>query len=164
LLNRQASYAGHLNHSELADLIRGARAFLFTPLWEEPYGLVLAEALACGTPVASFGRGAVAEIVDETCGIIVPPDDVAALARAAHDVQFLSRSDCRKRAEAIADAGSMVKKYEDLYRHLILRHKPKRDRLDVRSFPAISTPRALLDYYVAHLPTIGSEIPRGLRS
>jgi len=162
LLNDEVIYAGHLNHFELADLMRGARAFLFTPLWEEPYGLVLAEALACGTPVASFCRGAVAEILDESCGIIVPPNDIAALAQAAHDVQCLSRSDCRKRAEAIADAGTMVAQYEDLYRHLIQRHRSKQDRIVVRHFPEPSTPRALLDYYAAQLPTMGSEIPRGL--
>jgi len=163
LLNDQVIYAGHLNHVELAGLIRRARAFLFTPLWEEPYGLVLAEALACGTPVASFGRGAVDELLDDTCGIIVPPNDVPALAKAAHDVQFLSRSDCRKRAEAIADSGSMVAKYEDLYRQLILRNRSQRERIAVRRFPKPRTPRALLDYYVAHVPKIGSEIPRGLR-
>jgi len=162
LLNGQASHAGHLSHVELADLIQGARALLFTPRWEEPYGLVLAEALACGTPIASFGRGAVAEILDKSCGIIVPPDDVAALARAALDVQRLSRADCRKRAEAIADAGSMVDQYEDLYRNLILRNTPKRDRIGFRSFPETSSPRALLAYYAAHIPALGSEIPRGL--
>jgi glycosyltransferase involved in cell wall biosynthesis len=163
LLNDRVIYAGHLNHFELADLIGGARALFFTPLWEEPYGLVLAEALACGTPVASFRRGAVAEILDETCGIIVPPNDVAALAQAAHDVQLLSRSDCRKRAEAIADAESMVAEYENFYRQLILRNRSQRERITVRHFPKPLTPRALLDYYVAHVPKIGSEIPRGLR-
>jgi glycosyltransferase involved in cell wall biosynthesis len=165
LLSEQTSYVGHLNHFELADLIGGARAILFTPLWEEPYGLVLAEALACGTPVASFGRGAVAEILDETCGIIVPPDNVAALAQAAHDVQRLSRSDCRQRAEAIADSGSMINQYEDLYRQLILRDSPRPDsrRSPFHGFPDTSNSRALLDHYIAQVPAMGSEIPASLR-
>jgi glycosyltransferase involved in cell wall biosynthesis len=164
-LSDQACYVGHLNHIDLADLVRGSRAFLFSPLWEEPYGLVLAEALACGTPVATFARGAVAEIVDETCGIIVPPDDVAALAQAAHDVQVLSRSDCRARAEAIADSRSMIEQYESLYRRLIMRSKLERSAVVpfCHGFPETSNARALLDHFTGHLPSIRSEVPVSLR-
>ncbi|MET0314445.1 MAG: glycosyltransferase, partial [Hansschlegelia sp.] len=82
-LSADAVHLGHLSHGELARLIGGARALLFTPCWEEPYGLVAAESLACGTPVAAFARGAIAEVVDETCGVLAAPDDAAALASAA---------------------------------------------------------------------------------
>jgi len=163
-LDQQTIYAGHLDHAALADLIGGARAFLFTPVWEEPYGLVLAEALACGTPVASFARGAVAEILDQTCGIIVPPNDVVALAQAAHDVQNVSRLDCRARAEAVADCQTMIAQYEALYRRLILKNRPERPAVAPRyhGFPEPSDPRALLDHYRARLPAIGAAIPPGL--
>jgi glycosyltransferase involved in cell wall biosynthesis len=164
-LNEQADYVGHLSQSDLAALIRGARAFLFTPLWDEPYGLVLAEALACGTPVASFARGAVTEILDETCGITVPPDDITALVQAAHKVQALHRADCRKRAEAIADSGRMIEQYEALYRRLVLARRPLPYRPSAmqRGFPEVASPRALLSHYDSSLPVIASEIPLGLR-
>ena len=56
---------------------------LVTPVWDEPYGLVVAEALACGTPVVAFARGGVPEILsDPAAGRLVPADDVAAMAGA----------------------------------------------------------------------------------
>jgi glycosyltransferase involved in cell wall biosynthesis len=114
-----AIYLGHLAHGELASVVGGARALLFTPCWEEPYGLVAAEALACGTPVAAFARGAVAEVLDETCGVLARPDDPAALARAAIEAQKLSRRDCRIRAEHHCDADLMIAVYERLYAQMI---------------------------------------------
>ena len=57
-------YAGHLCHDKLIALIANAQVCLCTPNWEEPYGLVVAEALACGTPVAAFARGALPSLLD----------------------------------------------------------------------------------------------------
>ena len=54
---RRRRYLGHLAHDELADVVGRAAAALVTPRWDEPYGLVAAEALACGTPVCGFARG-----------------------------------------------------------------------------------------------------------
>lgn len=118
-LDENAVYLGHLGHTELANVIGGARALLFTPCWEEPYGLVAAEALACGTPVAAFARGAVAEVLDETCGVLATPDDPAALARAAVEAQRLDRRACRIRAEHHCDADLMVSVYERLYGRMV---------------------------------------------
>lgn len=118
-LTDRIRHVGHLDHLELASVIGGARAFLSTPCWEEPYGLVVAEALACGVPVAAFARGAIPEIVDSTCGVLAAPDDVASLAHAALKAQSLSRADCRRRAESHCDAGVMIDGYEDLYAELI---------------------------------------------
>ena len=56
--------SGHLDTAALAALVGSARACLVTPAWEEPYGLVVAEALACGTPVVGFARGALPELID----------------------------------------------------------------------------------------------------
>jgi glycosyltransferase involved in cell wall biosynthesis len=164
-LDQHARYAGHLSHSELANLIGGASALLFSPLWDEPYGLVLAEALACGTPIASFARGAVAEILDASCGIMVPPGDVGALAQAARDVQHLRRSDCRRRAEDIADFGVMISQYEGMYHRLIQSAKPTQVKRKAVpwNFPEIPNARGLLDYYMAHRPAMLSEVPIGLR-
>ncbi|RXF67941.1 glycosyltransferase family 4 protein [Hansschlegelia zhihuaiae] len=119
LLGDGASHLGHLAHSELAAVVGGARALLFTPRWEEPYGLVAAEALACGTPVAAFARGAIAEVVDETCGVLAAPDDAADLAEAARKALSLDRRACRLRAEHHCDAKLMVSVYERLYGRIL---------------------------------------------
>jgi glycosyltransferase involved in cell wall biosynthesis len=120
-LGEDAVHVGHLSHDRLARLIGGARAVLFTPCWEEPYGLVAAEALACGTPVAAFARGAIAEVVDESCGVLARPDDADSLAAAAVRAQSLDRKDCRIRAERHCDVRVMVEIYESLYERVTAR-------------------------------------------
>jgi glycosyltransferase involved in cell wall biosynthesis len=114
-LGEDVVHVGHLNHAELASLVGGARAALCTPRWEEPYGLVVAEALACGTPVAAFRRGGVSAILDPTCGVLADADDTLALARAVGYAIKLERSACRKRAVSACDAERMVDAYEALY-------------------------------------------------
>ena len=116
------TYVGHLAHRELAQLIGGARAAICTPCWEEPYGLVVAEALATGTPVAAFRRGGIPGILDETCGVLAEPDDAESLAQAIRGALLLDRAACRRRAERHCDARRMVDAYERLYRELIDRH------------------------------------------
>jgi glycosyltransferase involved in cell wall biosynthesis len=112
-------YAGHLNHQELSGLIGGARAFLCTPCWEEPYGLVVAEALACGVPVAAFARGAIPTILTAASGALAKPDDARSLADAAKVALTLNRLDCRRRAETFCDAEVMVDGYEAIYRRAL---------------------------------------------
>ncbi len=118
-LGTDAVHVGHLAHRELARLVGGARAFLCTPMWDEPYGLVVAEALASGVPVAAFARGAIPEILDESCGVLAPPNDVAALAQAVLAALMLDRRACRIRAEQMCDADRMVDGYETLYQRQI---------------------------------------------
>jgi glycosyltransferase involved in cell wall biosynthesis len=122
-LTAKIRHLGHLPHSELARVIGGARAFLCTPCWEEPYGLVIAEALACGVPVAAFARGAIPEILNETCGALAIPDDAASLASAALAAQALDRHACRAHAEATCNADRMIDQYESLYVDLIEQHR-----------------------------------------
>ena len=111
-------HVGHLSHRELSRLVGGAIAALCTPRWEEPYGLVVAEALACGTPVAAFRRGGVPALLNEDCGVLADPDDVASLASAALAASVLDRGACRAHAERYCDAQRMVDEYEGLYRQL----------------------------------------------
>lgn len=118
-LGPDAVHVGHLSHGKLAELVGGARAFLCTPLWDEPYGLVVAEALACGIPVAAFSRGAIPEILDASCGVLATPDNIDSLADAAHQALSLDRRACRKRAERVCDADRMIDAYERLYRRLV---------------------------------------------
>lgn len=114
-LGPNAIHIGHLSHGDLAHFVGGARAFLCTPMWDEPYGLVVAEALACGVPVAAFARGAIPEILDARCGVLAAPDDVASLAQAGLAALTLDRRDCRAHAEHTCDADRMVDNYEALY-------------------------------------------------
>ncbi|MDN3565975.1 glycosyltransferase [Paeniroseomonas aquatica] len=124
-------YVGHLGHPELVQEVARASVSLVTPCWEEAYGLVVAEALACGTPVAGFARGALPDLLDARTGRLVPADDVEALARAIPAAAALSRSACRSRAEAQCDAAVMVDRYERLYHDEIARFHGGRTRAAV---------------------------------
>ena len=113
---------GHLDHAALAARLGRAQVALVTPCWEEPFGLVVAEALACGTPVAAFARGALPGILDATCGRLAPAGDTEGLARAMRAAAGLDRRACRARAEALFDAREMTDRYEALYAgHLVRR-------------------------------------------
>ena len=112
---------GHLSQAALAVAIGRATAVLVTPRWEEPFGLVVAEAIACGTPVAGFRRGALADILGEEAGRLAIPDDVDDLARALREATGLRRAACRARAEATLDAGTMIEAYEEAYRKAMRR-------------------------------------------
>jgi glycosyltransferase involved in cell wall biosynthesis len=87
--------------------------------WDEPFGMVAAEAQACGTPVVAFRRGALDEvIVDGTTGLMVAPDDLAAAAKAVARASELSRSDCREHAERHLDLELSLDAHEQLYRRV----------------------------------------------
>ena len=107
-------YRGHLSSRELASEVARARAVLVTPTWDEPFGLVAAEALACGVPVLAFDRGAMREVIEQ-CGIIVPANDSAALAQAMERVGNIARAQCRQRACDHLSIAAMVRGYEALY-------------------------------------------------
>lgn len=117
-LGPDATWEGHLDVDGLAALVGSARACLVTPAWEEPYGLVVSEALACGTPVVGFARGALPELVDEECGVLVPADDVVALADGIHRAADVDRSACRARVERDGSLTTMTDRYEELYEGL----------------------------------------------
>ncbi len=117
-LGDDVRYLGHLDHAALAGLVGRSAACLVTPRWDEPYGLVIAEALSCGTPVAGFARGALAEVLDDSCGVLAPPDDVTGLARAAAAAVRLGRPAARRRAESTCSVQAMLDGYEDVYRDL----------------------------------------------
>jgi glycosyltransferase involved in cell wall biosynthesis len=118
-LGPDARYLGHLTTSELVPLVGGSAVAVVTPVWEEPYGLVVAEALAVGTPVAAFDRGGIQEVVDEQTGVLALPGDVAALARAISTAASLSRRACRHRAVTHCSMATMARRYLALYRQVL---------------------------------------------
>ncbi|HWO64259.1 MAG TPA: glycosyltransferase family 4 protein [Umezawaea sp.] len=118
LLGGDVVYEGHLTHDELVRLVGSATVAVVSPRWEEPYGLVVAEALACGTPVAGFARGALPEVLDEHSGVLATPDDVAGLATAITRAASLDRDAARHRAETTCSVDRMVDGYVRMYREL----------------------------------------------
>lgn len=106
LLGDGIDYVGALRHAELCDLVGAASVALVTPVWSEPFGLVMAETLMTGTPVAAFDSGGTSEVLAGLPGTaIVPAADIHALAHAATalaDHSVSSRSRQRVREAAVA--------------------------------------------------------------
>lgn len=93
-------WLGFLPTDELQQVIGESRALLMTPKWEEAFGIVAIEALACGTPVLAYRRGGPANIIrDGETGFLVPPDRPDLLAGAIDRIDSLSRAICRTDAE-----------------------------------------------------------------
>ena len=106
--------------SSLWKAMARAAVVLCPARWEEPFGMVAAEAQACGTPVVAFKRGALGEvIVDGLTGFLVAPDDVRAAADAVRLTAGLSRSDCRDHAEHNLDLEGSLEAHEQLYRRVV---------------------------------------------
>lgn len=118
LLGGNVRYLGHLTHGELAVRLARASVCLVTPRWDEPYGLVAAEALACGTPVCGFSRGALPELLDSHCSVLVEPDDIEALSAGLAEAARLPRAAARAHAAANCSQDRMIGQYEDLYREV----------------------------------------------
>ncbi len=116
--SQQVRYLGHLPQSEIKQALAKAKVFINTSVWEEPYGLVYAEALASGTPVATFDSGAAKEILTDRCGVIAEERTVKALAKAVAAAAKLSPVDCRARAVSFCHIDTMIDAYEQLYRQL----------------------------------------------
>ncbi len=107
----------HLPNKEVLELVSHARAFLFPLQWEEPFGLAVAEALAGGTPVVTYPKGAMPEIVlDGETGFLVETEDEAV--RALAKVGTIQRERCRRWIGERFTMDRMVTCYEQLYREI----------------------------------------------
>jgi glycosyltransferase involved in cell wall biosynthesis len=118
-LGPTAVHVGHLDHRALGRLLGRASVALVTPAWDEPYGLVAAEAMACGTPVAAYARGALPEVVVEGTGALAPPGDVAGLAQALRTAARCDRQMVRQHAEEHCSLTRMVDDYERVYARVV---------------------------------------------
>ncbi len=111
-------YLGPLDRSALGTVYRDAAALLMPLRWPEPFGLVVAEALASGTPVIGWRRGSLPELIrDGVTGAIV--DDVAAAAAAIGRLDKLDREECRRDAVARLSIEAMTRGYVKVYRKLL---------------------------------------------
>jgi glycosyltransferase involved in cell wall biosynthesis len=98
------------------EVMARAAVVLCPARWEEPFGMVAAEAQACGTPVVAFRRGALEEVIlDAVTGFLVAPNDVGAAAEAVTTAAELSRSRCRDHAESQLDLELSLDAHEQTY-------------------------------------------------
>ncbi len=110
-------YVGEINEREKADFLGNARALLFPIDWPEPFGLVMIEAMACGTPVVAFRCGSVPEVIDHgVSGMIV--DTVEEAVTALSHLDRLDRRRVRETFERRFSVERMAADYLDLYRSL----------------------------------------------
>ena len=107
-------YLGEVSHGEKVELLQDARATLFPIEWEEPFGLVMVESMACGTPVIATRHGAVPEVIEHgVSGIIV--DNYREMAQALEQADELDPNECRRYVEERFAPERMVRDYEQAY-------------------------------------------------
>jgi glycosyltransferase involved in cell wall biosynthesis len=110
-------YKDFIPQEKVFEIIRNSKVFIFPLQWEEPFGLVLIEALACGTPVISFSRGSIPEIVKNgKNGYLVK--DINQMAAAMKKIDIISRKACRKYVEKNFGLDKMIDQYERLFQRL----------------------------------------------
>nr|WP_121270596.1 glycosyltransferase family 4 protein [Pedobacter schmidteae] len=115
---QQISYIGPVTDVQKNELLGGCLAMLMPVTWDEPFGIVMAEALACGTPVIGFNRGAIPEVVRSGLNGFVC-ETTAEMVAAVHQITSISRDKCRQVAEEKFSAAVIAKQYERLYQQLI---------------------------------------------
>jgi glycosyltransferase involved in cell wall biosynthesis len=124
LLGDGIEFLGEVSNGEKIELLRDARATLFPIDWEEPFGLVMLESMACGTPVLATRRGAVPEVVEDgVTGIVV--DDYRDMADALTDALGLDPAACRRAVEERFSPERMVEAYVEVFEQLVSAPGPR---------------------------------------
>jgi glycosyltransferase involved in cell wall biosynthesis len=118
LLGTDAVYLGEVSHERKLELLAGASALLFPIRWNEPFGMVMIEAMACGTPVLAFPEGAAPEVVDDgktgfLCG------DEASMVDAIGRLDTLDRRECRRAVEGYFSTTRMVAEHIELFETMV---------------------------------------------
>jgi len=121
------AWLGEVDEARKLALLVGAACLLFPIQWEEPFGLVMIEAMLVGTPVVAFPGGSVAEVIDEgiTGYVVRSIDEMAARVRA---VDGFDRTRCRERARERWNASRMAREHVELYRRVVAAHRRSRPR------------------------------------
>jgi glycosyltransferase involved in cell wall biosynthesis len=114
MLGPDAVYLGEVPHERKLELLGGATALLFPIRWNEPFGLVMLEAMACGTPVLAFPEGAAPEVVDPgTTGFLC--HDEREMAESLARVHTIDRADCRAAVDGYFSTERMVADHLELF-------------------------------------------------
>ena len=123
LASRNCEYIGEISDRDKSEFLSGAITLLVPIDWPEPFGLVMIEAMACGTPVIAFNRGSAPEVVDDgITGFVV--EDVSGAIGAIDRLGHLSREKVRRRFEERFTARRMAQDYLSVYRSLMTLTEP----------------------------------------
>lgn len=117
-------YIGEIGDQEKSEFLSGAIGLLVTIDWPEPFGLVMIEAMACGTPVIAFNRGSVPEIVEDDLTGYIVEDELSAV-NAIHRIDQLDRHKVRRRFEERFTARRMALDYLAAYRAIMQADRPR---------------------------------------
>jgi glycosyltransferase involved in cell wall biosynthesis len=119
-LGPKCEYNGPITDAEKSEFLGNAMALLFPIRWREPFGIVMAESLACGTPVIGTRIGSVPEIIRHgKTGFIC--DSVGDMIKAIHEIGSIERQTCRLEAEQRFSSSSMLFKVLTVYGELLYR-------------------------------------------
>jgi glycosyltransferase involved in cell wall biosynthesis len=117
-LGPDAEWTGEADNNRKKDLLSRARCLLFPLQWPEPFGIVMAEAMACGTPVVALNEGSVPEVVDTgVTGFVC--DKLKDMAAALERLEEIDAQACRKRVETCFSTDAMVSGYESAFKEVI---------------------------------------------
>ena len=117
-LGDEIQYVGEVPHDEKLRLLAGARATLFPIRWNEPFGLVMIESLACGTPVVAFAEGAAVEVVDDgRTGYLCQTETEKA--KAVETIDSIDRAECRAAVEGYFSQDRMIREHIELFEDLL---------------------------------------------
>ncbi len=131
----QTRWVGEVNEEERNMLMKGAKAVIHPNTWNEPFGLVLIEAMACGAPVIARNRGSIPEIIKNgETGYVV--DTVDEMVEAVKKIDAIDRKRCREHAITNFNASRMADQYEQLYYELVEQNELNQRRR--QDFPASS--------------------------
>ncbi|MBM2820356.1 MAG: hypothetical protein HW405_116 [Candidatus Berkelbacteria bacterium] len=120
-------YLGHIRYDKMSPIYQQSFALLLPIRWVESFGLVMTEAMACGTPVIAFNKGAVSEVVrDRVTGFVCPSDSINCMTEKINELYQMSKNDyhkirknCRKHVTDNFSNEKMVEGYEKIYEKVI---------------------------------------------
>lgn len=118
-LNDKIQYVGELTEMQLSDFYGPAKATLYPIEWEEPFGLVVTESMACGTPVIAYKRGSMPELIENGKSGFVIDSNLDLLIEAMKKIDQIDRKHVRKSVEEKFSKEAMVKNYEKAYYKLL---------------------------------------------